>query len=540
MLQASGAYSGVSVSNEMLVFSTDAKVDEVISSIQELESELRTYLNNLYGNDYPDLARYNAIMDPNGPFEGRNPISGTDIGAYTGHEIEKIDDDPIKYMFEEAFSFDGLRRYLVDEEYQLVDDGTFNGAGNDPDDHFIPDDYLRLILNDKLEIKVASKVYKIVSSTSILEMDAPTMEQITAIRAEFAPPLSYTEVTEQPNPGVCYGNPTVQSYNNIVVVDFQEPLAAQSCAASFTYVVDQVLLTQVAFTNTSTGTYGSLSWNFGDGNVSTSPNPTHTYSQNGTYYVTLTLNDGVNVCDAVTEIVEISSGCVADFDAVVSNSNQLMVDFTDLSRSNNSGATVVDWNWDYGDGSTIVTGLANPTHTYSTSGIYQVCLVITTSDNCTENHCENVTVSSTCCKTNKTEIVDDDSNPNDKNRPILVSNNRYYKGKVWITSLYPFYRRIGAKTKCYRQKNNGNFEKEKADYIYVDYVGNVRNNDCSQSAPVSQPADEYDKKTVTVSYGFSFAIKLSQNDITALFTFEDNGAMNWQGTTPFLTSSDCP
>ena len=50
---------------------------------------------------------------------------------------------------------------------------------------------------------------------------------------------------------------------------------------------------EVKFTDTSSpGSYEILGWTwaFGDGTVSTEQNPTHTYSEAGTYSVTLTLN----------------------------------------------------------------------------------------------------------------------------------------------------------------------------------------------------------------------------------------------------------
>ena len=43
-----------------------------------------------------------------------------------------------------------------------------------------------------------------------------------------------------------------------------------------------------AFTNTSSGTITSYSWNFGDGSTSTASNPTHSYATAGTYTVSLT------------------------------------------------------------------------------------------------------------------------------------------------------------------------------------------------------------------------------------------------------------
>lgn len=39
------------------------------------------------------------------------------------------------------------------------------------------------------------------------------------------------------------------------------------------------------------GTIVSWSWDFGDGNTSTQQNPTHTYSENGDYNITLTVTD---------------------------------------------------------------------------------------------------------------------------------------------------------------------------------------------------------------------------------------------------------
>lgn len=50
------------------------------------------------------------------------------------------------------------------------------------------------------------------------------------------------------------------------------------------------ILDPIQFTNTSTGDFISMSWNFGDGNFSNEENPTHTYSEIGSYVVTQTVN----------------------------------------------------------------------------------------------------------------------------------------------------------------------------------------------------------------------------------------------------------
>ena len=50
----------------------------------------------------------------------------------------------------------------------------------------------------------------------------------------------------------------------------------------------------VQFTDYSTGSPTSWSWNFGDGSLSTLQNPSHTYTSADTYTVTLSISDGTN------------------------------------------------------------------------------------------------------------------------------------------------------------------------------------------------------------------------------------------------------
>lgn len=530
-LSGIGAFSGISVENGMLVFSSQDQLDNAIDGIIEFESELKEFLDDLYGDSYPEHARYEAIISANGPFGGLNPITGGDLGTFSGEEIEKINDDPIKYLFEYSFQYYSLRKYLEDETYLLHTTEAFNGSGNDPDDHFIPDDYLRMILNDKLEVKVGTKTYKVVSSTAILVMETPTILQLEETRNAFSAPLSYSTIPVFPNKGGVLGNPAVYSYSGTDVIDFMGPQGTQTCTADFTFTVDPILITTVSFNMNASG-YTSFSWAFGDGGVSTSTNPTHTYSQNGTYYVTLTLYDGAVVCDMKTKIVTISSGCVADFHYSI---NQGAVSFVDDSRSNSSTAFVANWDWDFGDGSPIVNGLANPTHTYTTSGTYQVCLYITTSDNCVENHCDWVTVSLECCKTNKTVVVGSGSNP------VEIGNNRGYKGKLWITSI-PIYNRAGSKIKCYRKKSNNNWVLEKADEISTGGLGNIYSNDC-ESLIGNQQSDWYDVDTdknslTVVTSGAGQVIKTRLGELFANFYLDDNGIVG-QGSASLLEPTDC-
>jgi len=130
----------------------------------------------------------------------------------------------------------------------------------------------------------------------------------------------------------------------------------------------------VAFTDQSTGSPTSWSWTFGDGGTSTAQNPSYTYTSAGTYSVSLTVSNA-NGNDTFTRNGYISVGTppapTADFSAnPTSGEFPLVVAFTDQS----AGAPT-SWSWTFGDGGTATS--ANPSHTYTAAGTYDVTLTVT-------------------------------------------------------------------------------------------------------------------------------------------------------------------
>ena len=163
----------------------------------------------------------------------------------------------------------------------------------------------------------------------------------------------------------------------------------------------------VKFKDTSTTSPTSWLWDFGDGGTSTEQNPTHTYTNGGTYVVTLqasnqsgmdtaqvTLNlakscvspygkAGATTCigydratcvDGVWTITEEKvrdCGYPAPTAAFVASPKTgvapVTITFTDISSP-----TPTSWLWDFGDGMTSV--LQNPSHTYTEGGDYRVTL----------------------------------------------------------------------------------------------------------------------------------------------------------------------
>lgn len=131
---------------------------------------------------------------------------------------------------------------------------------------------------------------------------------------------------------------------------------------------------------TTNNNYESYFWDFGDGVTSILQNPSHTYTANGNYTVTLTITNTTLCPGTDTEVIT---------DAVVINPINPVAGFTLSSPSivnavtsfiDNTTYGPISWSWDFGDGGTST--LQNPTHTYTTPGFYDVQLIVT---NCAGN-----------------------------------------------------------------------------------------------------------------------------------------------------------
>ena len=136
----------------------------------------------------------------------------------------------------------------------------------------------------------------------------------------------------------------------------------------------------------------SWAWNFGDGTTSNEQNPSHIYSEEGQYLVTLTIESG-DVCSTTTEYYVwvgenqwYPEDCQALFYTEYNNNDYLSVNFVDLSVGGNQ-AQIQAWQWSFGDG----TGSSdqNPAHTYTADGEYVVTLTIFT-DSCSSTFKEMV------------------------------------------------------------------------------------------------------------------------------------------------------
>ena len=109
-------------------------------------------------------------------------------------------------------------------------------------------------------------------------------------------------------------------------------------------------------------------WDFGDGTSSTLQNPSHRYTDNISYDVSLTAGNPYCRNKTIGTGSVVAGRPVADFTATpTSDIVPAVITFTD--RSSGSPET---WLWDFGDGDTSLD--QNPVHTYAAFGTYTVSM----------------------------------------------------------------------------------------------------------------------------------------------------------------------
>ncbi|MCU0404888.1 MAG: PKD domain-containing protein, partial [Chitinophagaceae bacterium] len=161
---------------------------------------------------------------------------------------------------------------------------------------------------------------------------------------------------------------------------YQEPVVNFSATNT-----DGCIPLKVQFNDLSTpgsGTIASHNWDFGDGNSSTSANPSHTYTVTGRYNVNLTVRNSFGCVKtfSIPNLVRVRDSIRTDFAMVPQSScgAPFIVDFKDRTVGNN----IVSWRWNFGNGQTSTQ--QNPTHSYSTPGIYKVQLISTNGQGCSD------------------------------------------------------------------------------------------------------------------------------------------------------------
>ncbi|QYG94021.1 PKD domain-containing protein [Iamia sp. SCSIO 61187] len=140
------------------------------------------------------------------------------------------------------------------------------------------------------------------------------------------------------------------------------------------------------------GDITSYAWDFGDGGTGEGVDVTHDYAEAGTYEASLTVTDD-DGATAVTELaVTVTAPAEPEEVPPVAQLDVTCTDGTcvaDGSASTDDG-TIVDHQWDFGDGAT-ASG-ASVEHTYASSGTYRIVLTVTDDQGLTHSAHQDVEV----------------------------------------------------------------------------------------------------------------------------------------------------
>jgi len=164
--------------------------------------------------------------------------------------------------------------------------------------------------------------------------------------------------------------------------------------SNFSYSPDNPTdLQTVNFTDLSNDTDGNITswyWMFGDENTSTIQNPSHQYSDNGTFTVTLNVTDNDNATNETSQQISILNvGPTSNFNYTPSIPmvNET-VQFNDTSTDPDGNIT--SWLWDFGDETNSTD--PNPTHQYADNGTYTVTLTVTDDDGYNDSEEKTITI----------------------------------------------------------------------------------------------------------------------------------------------------
>ncbi len=159
----------------------------------------------------------------------------------------------------------------------------------------------------------------------------------------------------------------VETKTDLIVVDEPPPSAEFQSSSTIGFPPFEV-----QFTDQSSGTITSSTWDFGDGAGSDETDPLHVFAAPGTYTVALTVQGPKGSSTEVkSSLIRVEDPTpVAAFSAPLTNGiAPLAVQFADASAG-----LITSWSWDFGDGAQAFE--SDPEHVYLVPGSYDVRLSV--------------------------------------------------------------------------------------------------------------------------------------------------------------------
>lgn len=195
-----------------------------------------------------------------------------------------------------------------------------------------------------------------------------------------APTHTYTTRGPKTVTVIAYNYATGCSNTATLAFTIAQPIAGYSVPANqgcYAFTPD------FASTSQDANTY---QWNFGDpaatNDTSSLSNINYTYNLPGLYTVSLIITD-INGCkDSIRGIIK-SLGPIPYFHAdTLGGCRPLPVTFADSTRSDSA---LVQWTWDFGDGTIVTTTNDSISHVYMIPGIYNVTMSVKDTNGCVKS-----------------------------------------------------------------------------------------------------------------------------------------------------------
>jgi len=168
----------------------------------------------------------------------------------------------------------------------------------------------------------------------------------------------------------------IASTNNGCRDTVTKSISIGTVTPNFTMPSGSCINKQVSFADSSQPTPISLSWSFGDGGLATGSVVSHAYASAGSYPVKLVANFGA-CTDSITKNFTVTSNPIAGF---TSSGNRNSCQLPGIVQFQNTSVNAVTYSWSFGDGQTST--LASPLHNYTKAGFYDVTLVATNQNGC--------------------------------------------------------------------------------------------------------------------------------------------------------------
>ncbi|MEO8171669.1 MAG: PKD domain-containing protein [Sediminibacterium sp.] len=176
------------------------------------------------------------------------------------------------------------------------------------------------------------------------------------------------------------------------------------CKASFTYNMQNGTVKFNSSASKGITEHDSIisrTWIFGDSSVPVQGNidPYHNYTKAGRYTVTLYIKTKSGCESKYSETITITLAppvnCNIEAQFTAERVSLKKVQFNSSLSKTQSGDSIIQRNWKFGDNTTLTGNEIKPVKEYPLIGIYTACLEIKTANGCTAQVCKQVTVQDT-------------------------------------------------------------------------------------------------------------------------------------------------